>query len=288
MVNDFFKHNIAGWIRYDDYEWKTGPDGYEYLMPVPGAKHQLYKVFEDVDALVIDAIETAMTVNVCREDDAELHRVIRKFVCKYGLLGIMTALPATTKFLDYEKVFLPKNILIREEVLDTQQYLDMFFPFARPDFTDEPESGKMGDQHKLIFELFPYPQTVLMEASNCYGERFDWLKAVFQDWMFVFLSVLVYNDKKDEMDPELVGDLQDGLSVFDGNAPTYHFRLHDGPVLVWDFHSLLLALQMAISIMLTDSKRPIKFCKGCGKLFVAKNANAKYCSKNCRGKRLDE
>lgn len=166
----------------------------------------------------------------------------------------------------------------------------MFFPFSRPDFTDEPEpeSEDMGDQHKLIVEFFPFPKTVLMEASNCYGERFDWLKAIFQDWMVVFLSVLVYIDKKEEMDSELVGDLQDGLSAFDGNAPTYHFKLHNGPVLVWDFHSLLLVLQMTISIMLTDSKRPIRFCKGCGRLFVAKNANAKYCSKNCRGKHLDE
>ena len=285
MVNDFFKHNIAGWIRYDDYEWKTAPDGQEYLMPVPGAKHHLYKVFDDADALVIDAIETAMTVNVCREDDTELHRVIRKFVCKYGLLGIMTALPATTKLLDYEKVFLPKNILIKDEVIDRDQYLKMFFPFGQPELKGDPETEEEADQKKLIFEFFMVPDAVLLETTNLYGERFDWLKKIFQDWMFVFLSVLVYTDKKGEMDPELMGDLQDGLSAFDGNAPTYHFRLHDGPVLVWDFHSLLLALQMAISIMLTDSKRPIRFCKGCGRLFVSKNAKAKYCSKGCRNKR---
>ena len=100
--------------------------------------------------------------------------------------------------------------------------------------------------------------------------------------MFVFFSVMVYSDKKSEMDADMIQDIQDGLSAFDGNAPTYHFRLYDGPVIVWDFHSLLLVLQMAISMMLTDPKNQVKFCKGCGRPFVAKNRNMKYCSKECR------
>ena len=131
MMNDFFWHNMDSWIRYDDYVWKTAPDGQEYLMPAEGAKPHLYKVFDEAEALVTDALHAAMTAIVCREDEAEIHRAIREFVCKYGLLGIMTALPATTKFMDYDKVFLPKNILIRDEVLDTEQYLDMFFLFQR-------------------------------------------------------------------------------------------------------------------------------------------------------------
>ena len=88
------------------------------------------------------------------------------------------------------------------------------------------------------------------------------------------------------MDAETMSDIQDGLSAFDGNAPTYHFRLHDGPVLVWDFHSLLLALQMAISMMLTDPRRPVRFCENCGRPFVAKIVNAKYCSRKCRAKSI--
>ena len=279
MMNDFFKHNMAGWIRYDDYVWKTAPDGHEYLMPADGAKPHMYKVFDETEAFVADALYAAMTAIVCRDDETEIHRAIREFVCKYGLLGIMTALPATTKFMDYEKVFLPKNILIRDEVLETDEYIDMFFPFGRPDQGD-PEEFK--ELQKIILMYFAAPDSVPMATCQLYGERYDWLKKVFQDWMFVFFSVMVYNEKKGEMDADMIQDIQDGLSAFDGNAPTYHFRLYDGPVIVWDFHSLLLVLQMAVSIMLTDPRNPIKFCEGCGRPFVAKNRNMKYCSKECR------
>ena len=279
MMNDFFRHNMASWIRYDDYVWKTAPDGQEYLIPAEGAKPNRYKVFDEAETLVTDALQAAMTAIVCREDEAEIHRAIREFVCKYGLLGIMTALPATTKFMDYEKVFLPKNFLIRDEVLDTEQYLDMFFPFGRPDMSDPTEFEEL---KKLVFMYFAAPDSVPMATCRQYGERYDWLKKIFQDWMFVFFSVMVYSDKKSEMDADMIQDIQDGLSAFDGNAPTYHFRLYDGPVIVWDFHSLLLVLQMAISMMLTDPKNQVKFCKGCGRPFVAKNRNMKYCSKECR------
>ena len=279
MINDFFKHNLACWIRYDDYEWKSAPDGYEYLMPTEGAKPRRYKVFDEAETLVEDAMTTGMTVIVCRNDDAEVHRAIREFVCKYGLLGIMTALPATTKFMDYEKVFLPKNILIRDEVLDTDKYMEMFFPFGRPDLNDPDEHEEM---KKLFYLYFAAPDSVPMVTCRLYGERFDWLKAVFQDWMFLFLSVMVYNDRKNEIDPDIIDDIEDGLVAFDGNAPTYHFKLRGGLAIVWDFHSLLLVLQMAISIMLTDPKRQIRFCHGCGRPFVAKTVNMKYCSKECR------
>ena len=38
-----------------------------------------------------------------------------EFVTRYGLLGLMTALPTTPTFMDYEAVYLPKNHFIREE-----------------------------------------------------------------------------------------------------------------------------------------------------------------------------
>lgn len=52
---------------------------------------------------------------------------------KYGLLGLMTALPTTPSFMDYEAVYLPKNHFIREESMSTEDYLNLFFPFDKPD-----------------------------------------------------------------------------------------------------------------------------------------------------------
>ena len=53
----------------------------------------------------------------------------------YGLLGIMTALPTTAKFVDYEKVYLLKNQFIKEEAMDTMEYVSLFFPFTKLDFS---------------------------------------------------------------------------------------------------------------------------------------------------------
>ena len=52
---------------------------------------------------------------------------------KYGLLGLMTALPTTSQFMDYEAVYLPKNQYIREETMSTENYLELFYPFDKLD-----------------------------------------------------------------------------------------------------------------------------------------------------------
>lgn len=43
-----------------------------------------------------------------------------------------------------------------------------------------------------------------------------------------------------------------GMAAFGGIAPTYHIELLERPTIVWDFHSLLLGVQMIFSFMLTE------------------------------------
>lgn len=38
----------------------------------------------------------------------------------------MPALPTTPDFMEYEQVYLPKNHFIREEVMQTEDYLHLF------------------------------------------------------------------------------------------------------------------------------------------------------------------
>lgn len=68
----------------------------------------------------------------CKEKAVVLE-VIMGFVSRYGLLGLLTALPTTPSFMDYEAVYLPKNHFIREEPMTTQNDLTMFFPFEKLD-----------------------------------------------------------------------------------------------------------------------------------------------------------
>ena len=74
------------------------------------------------------------------------------------------------------------------------------------------------------------------------------------------------------------------MAAFGGVAPTYHIQLLDRPTIVWDFHSLLLGVQMMFSFMLTDEKRPLRTCKHCMKVFAAGHPNAAFCSPRCKNR----
>lgn len=63
--------------------------------------------------------------------DAEIQKAILPFTVKYGLFGLMTALPTTPDFMEYEAVYLPKNHFIKEKTMSTEDYLNLFFPFDK-------------------------------------------------------------------------------------------------------------------------------------------------------------
>ncbi len=94
-----------------------------------------------------------------------------------------------------------------------------------------------------------------------------------------YLSYFFPFDKLDDMQKDLY---RQGMATFGGIAPTYHIELLEKPTIVWDFHSLLLAIQMMFSFMLTDEKSSLKVCKHCGKVFLASRPNTVFCSGQCK------
>ena len=64
-------------------------------------------------------------------------------------------------------------------------------------------------------------------------------------------SFFYYNDY-DSMEEESRNMLRKSMAAFGGIAPTYHIELLDRPTIYWDFHSLLLGIQMMFSFMLVD------------------------------------
>lgn len=126
------------------------------------------------------------------------------------------------------------------------------------------------------------PQAVNMSFQREYAERYDWLVTQFKDWAFTFVSSFLYYEDYDKVD-ETTRDLyRQGMAAFGGVAPTYHIALLDRPTIVWDFHSLLLGVQMMFSFMLTDEKMTLRSCKHCTKVFAAKHPNAAFCSPRCK------
>ena len=85
------------------------------------------------------------------------------------------------------------------------------------------------------------------------------------------------------LDEETKKLYRQGMSAFGGISPTYHISLaENAPVIVWNFHSLLVMIQMCFSFMLTDSDCDMKLCKHCGRAFIASRKGNEFCSPKCK------
>ena len=165
---------------------------------------------------------------------------------------VMTALPTTPKFIEYEKVYLPKNRFIKAETMDTEDYLSHFYPFERPRFKKKgiESSWEINDptMAALFLTFQNRLQSQVMTFQRTYGERYDWLKLQFTDWTLIAMTCFFYYEDRDNIDPVQREVYRKALEGFDSTAPGFHYALTDErPVLVWDFHSLSLTLQMLLS-----------------------------------------
>ena len=259
-----------------------------YLTPTKTAQPSIYDPLAEYQRIVLDAINIGR-MGMGKKPDAEIQKAIQQFAVKYGLFGLMTALPTTPNFMDYEAVYLPKNHFIKAETMDTVEYLKMFFPFDEPDVIKNGVNS-MWTVHNdrimmaLAMTMTDKPMAVNMSFQREYAERYDWMKQQFIDWSFTYLNSFLYYEDYDTLNDETRLFMQQSMAAFGGNAPTYHIALLDKPTIVWNFHSLLLGVQMMFSFMLTDSENPIRLCKHCTKSFVATRPSAVFCSPQCKNK----
>ena len=64
------------------------------------------------------------------------------------------------------------------------------------------------------------PKAKAMSFMRDYGERYDWLKEVFLDWAFTFVSAYLYYNDRDSLDQDTLALYRQGLACFEGNAPS--------------------------------------------------------------------
>jgi len=241
--------------------------------------------------MVLDALNVGLMIR--RSSKRKIREAIMDFVTRYGLLGLMTALPTTPAFVDYNAVYLPTNHFIREEVLDTKEYLSYFFPFEKPDFYKKGKESLwfINNDRKMMALAMTFrkePQAQVMCFMRNYAERYDWLEQVFQDWSFTFLSSFLYYEDYEDMDETVRDIYRKGMAAFEGIAPEYHIELRERPAIVWDFHSLLLAIQMMFSFMLADETSSLKICANCYQAFFTENENDDFCCAECEEEYGDE
>ena len=285
-MSNLFQKTSSSWVQYNKYEWKEDKEGTLYITPSPDAKVSLYNPLKDSEQMVLKAVNLGLMCMDKKNTKEQLQNAIMDFVTGYGLLGFMTALPTTPDFITYHAVYLPKNHFIKEESMTTEKYLSYFFPFDKIDFVKKGmESSWNTDDVQmmaLIMTMKSKPQAVMMSFQKEYAERYDWLVTLFKDWAFTFMSSFLYYQDFDILDDMQKQLYRQGMAAFGGIAPTYHIELLERPTIVWDFHSLMLAIQMMFSFMITDENSTLKLCKHCGKIFVASRSNVQFCSPQCK------
>ncbi len=287
-MKSLFERTSSNWVRYSEYEWKTAEDGNLYLTPTATAQPGIYDPLAAYQQIVLDAINIGRMESQ-KKSDTEIQKAIQQFAVKYGLLGLMTALPTTPNFMDYEAVYLPKNHFIKEESMSTKKYLELFFPFDKPDVVKRGVESMWNISNDrimiaLAMTMADKPTAVNMSFQREYAERYDWIKQQFEDIAFSYLTSVIFYEDYDMMQPEQRLLMQQGMEAFGGNAPTYRIALLDKPTIVWDFHSLILGVQMMFSFMLTDTEKPIRLCKHCLQAFVASRPSAVFCNPQCKNK----
>lgn len=285
-LKKLFEHASSSWVRYSGYGWKAAKNGTLYLTPVPGAKPDIYNPLAVYETLVLDALNIG-SMSMSRQPEADIQAAILQFAENYGLLGLMTALPTTASFMDYEAVYLPKNRFLKAETMQTEEYFNYFFPFDKLDLKKESVESVWNlagdrDMMALALTMGDKPMAVNLEFQRQYAEPYEWLELQFKEWFFTFTTSVLYYEDYDRLDEDSRNIYRQAMNAFDGNAPTYHIALLDKPTIVWDFHSLLLGIQMMFSFMLTDEQRPIRLCRKCTKVFRASRPSAVFCNPRCK------
>ena len=288
-MKQLFERVSSYWVRYDKYEIRTDAKGVRYVTATPDARPQIIDPLEDAQTMVLDALNVGRLYFSDDVPESKRESALLQFVHHYGLLGLMTALPTTPKFMQYEKVYLPKNHLIREESLETLAYLDYFYPFQKlnirkhkTEFIWEVEGDT--DAKALAMTFASDPDAMSMSFQKEYAEPLDWIAKALRDMTFPFITSKYFYEDADAFDADEKKLMAQGVAAFGGIAPTYRIALLDKPTIVWDFHSLLIGLQMMFSFMLAEDKTPLRMCDSCDTIFVANRKNQRFCCDKCRRK----
>ena len=91
------------------------------------------------------------------------------------------------------------------------------------------------------------PMAKTMSFQREYAEPYDWIAQQLKDWAFTLTTSILYYHDYDSIDEGTRNLYRKAMAAFGGIAPSYHIELLEKPTIYWDFHSLLLGIQMTVS-----------------------------------------
>ena len=287
-MKHFFEHANSHWVRYSDYEITEDENKVAYITPANDAVPEIYDPLKDVENMVLDAVNIGQ-MSIGKRPKIDVEMAVLDFVKKYGLLGIMTAIPTTAEFMNYDTVYLTRNPVIDADSMLTDKYMEYFFPFGQPDIIKSQNGVTLniaGDVSMMALALTMSDRPVAFgaEFQKEYAERIDWIIRIMRDLSFVFITSFLYYNDFEKLSDSQKDIYRKSIAIFDGIAPTYHVELLDTPTMVWDFNSLLTVVRTMFYLLLTDKKTPLRLCKHCQEPFIASRPSAVFCSPACKNR----
>ncbi len=137
----------------------------------------------------------------------------------------------------------PSYDMVLRKLLLAGEFIDIIF--------DQPETIHElvtdAELSEILKDLKPHLKNMLYYlflrdySAVEYAERYDWLVKEFTDLAFTFMTSFLYYLDYDSIHEQTRDLYRQGISAFGGISPTYRIALEkDSPVIVWDFHSLLV------------------------------------------------
>ena len=236
-MKKLFERVSSYWVRYDKYEIRTDAKGTKYITAAADAKPDIFDPLGDAQTMVLEALNVGRLYFGDDVPESQREASLLQFVHHYGLLGLMTALPTTPKFMLYEKVYLPKNHFIWEEALETEQFLDYFFLFKKLnlrkrglEYTWEVEGNT--DAVALAMTFASDPDAMSMSFQKEYAEPLDWIITALKDMTFPFITSKYFYEHGDAFDADEKKLMAQGVAAFGGIAPTYRIALLEKSTIV--------------------------------------------------------
>ncbi|MBR3569984.1 MAG: hypothetical protein IKN96_04155 [Oscillibacter sp.] len=97
-IKRLFEHSSFYWVRYDRYELRRDANSLLYIMSAANATPEIYNPLKVAEPITLDALKVGMKC-MNRQPTVRKQEAVMGFVNKYGLLGLMTALPTTPHFI---------------------------------------------------------------------------------------------------------------------------------------------------------------------------------------------
>lgn len=281
MKKNFYLNNFkTQWIKYDDYQIKIDNNGNEYIVPNKDSNYTIYNPFEVSDKLLFDLIDLGDEALKKDADKDIINKKILLFVRSYGLLGLISSSVYNRNIIGEEKVlFTENNIITKEKLMDTSEYISVFTPFA----LEEDIYIRKFDDHLTVFKAEDSPKfygkrPLILDVvfSKFYSEQLNWIIEFAKNMSTHLNQLIIYKNISLTEPVTIMAD------KFKAQKIGFTISMFDKPEINWEFDSLESIIETIYAFALTSESFILTRCEYCKKAFIAKSEREKYCSPSCR------